>query len=638
MAKRRRKLSFFKDKPLPVDFSRDYVIALRTLSRQHKDEPEARKALRLLRRMSREASLAGRGEVWIPRPGPTTGYYPVIEDLPFSKIRTAVRKNTLKRQRAWDAVASSTRPFYPIQSPVGAVVKSLLPAAIVSLPFVRGRTSALLGKKVPGELQMTKRGSIIPISRLGPDEWTQQGFQPLKFAYALQPGRVRRVASSGGAVHRRFGKVPRGSGLLVPVAVLAAIGALGHRRKMQERVGLKKPLGVGGHAVRASILGAPYYVGRGLAEGRKKPSKKWVKKATRTRERLKAKGYTLEQYGWKERWQANKKKQEKKMRSASGWERWALGKEDLTLAQARAKAKKLSVPGTKITVAKGARPWFRARKGKREINVPPHSAAIAHEATHTRQHKKLGRAFGPLYKGAAIGGVAGGMVLAALRKARVGRFRKLSRWAAPAAVAAGHIPQLAIEGGAIKGSSKEKGWKRGAKFTAGTYLPGVAVLAAGAAVQGHLAGEAIRGAKLKSTLARRALRLARRSRGFALEPAEVLIYEKGYQYGLRAFLRRHHVGERLKRGALPAALSGLVLEGLRRAHTEFGIPPTTVDLVPVQRTAIRGEFAPFTNQQLGALRGALEAKLEEGADEPTANEIRKQIGKLNVEVIGRRAV
>ncbi len=348
MAKRRRR-SFFKQKSLPPDFSRDYVIALRALSRKHKDDSETVKAVKLLKRMSREAVLAGRGEVWMPQPGSTTGHFPVISELPFSKIRTALRKNTLKRERAWKAVASSTRPFFPQHGAVSQLEKSLLPAIITSVPFKKGRSPALLGKRVPGELKMTRSGgsSIIPIRSISPDEWAQHGFQPLKFA-----------------VHPAL-----------PLTVAATL---------------------------------PWVVGAGAFIVARK------KKAARTQKRLAEKGYTL-------------------------------------------------------------------------------------------------------------------------------------------------------------------------------------------------------------------------------EPVEALIYEKGYQYGLRSFLRRHRVSEKIKRGALPAALSGLVLEGLRRAHTEIGIPPTTVDLVPVQRTTIRGEFAPYTNMQLAGFRSALQNKLAM-VDEVTANEIRKQIGKVNVEIIGRRAV
>ncbi len=419
MAKRRRKLSFLKarEKALPTDFARDYVIAVRALSKKHKTDPETIKAVKLLKRMSREASLAGRGEVWMPRPGSTTGHYPVIGELPFSKIRTALRKNTLKRQRAWDAVAAATRPFYPQHSAVSRIERSLLPAAMIALPFVRGRTPALLGKRVPGELQMTRSGSsIIPIRGISPDEWEQHGFQPLTFETVLT-----RVA----AKRRRIPRLSlKGKVLAAFVAKRLAVGGLaagtvaswGHTRKMQERVGLKKPLSTGGHALRATFLGPGYHTGRGAAENKKRPSRKWVRKAARQGKLLEAKGYEL-----------------------------------------------------------------------------------------------------------------------------------------------------------------------------------------------------------------------------LLEPVEELVYEKGFQYGLRAFLRRHHVGARLKRGALPAALGGLVLEGLRRAHTEFGIPPTTVDLIPVLRTSLKGEFAQFTNMQLAGFRTALSNKIAE-ADPETVNEIKKQIGKINVEIIGRRAI
>ncbi len=310
----RRKLSFWKSRPLPEDFTRDYVIAIRALSRKHKDDPETLKALKLLKRMSKEAFLAGRGEVWMPRPGSTTGHYPVIENVPFDKVKRAIRKNTKRRQKAWGAVAASTRPFFPLRSTIGQVEKSLLPAAVVSLPFVRGRTPALLGKRVPGELKMTKSGSsIIPIRSMSPAEWTQGGYQPLKFARLLG---VRRRAS-----------------------------------------------------------------------------------------------------------------------------------------------------------------------------LPP----------------------------------------------------------------------------------------------------------------------------------------------------ETLAYEQGFQYGLRSLLRRHKVGEKLRKGALPAALGGIVMAGLQRIQTEWGMPPTTVDLRPILRTSLKSEYAPFANVQLRSFREALKEKLAT-ADDATTNEILKQIGKINVEMIGRRAV
>ena len=119
------------------------------------------------------------------------------------------------------------------------------------------------------------------------------------------------------------------------------------------------------------------------------------------------------------------------------------------------------------------------------------------------------------------------------------------------------------------------------------------------------------------------------------------------------------MGSKLKRGALPAALSALIMSGLSRLHTEVGIPATTVDMMPVQRTSISTAFAPFTNRQLSTLRdaleeraGAIQSNLDLNAVRATSaqdltsqrqsedllKEISKQIGKINVEVIGRRNI
>lgn len=194
MAKRRR---FLQPRKLPPDFARDYIIALGVLSRKHKDDNVAvvKQTTNLLKRMSKEAFLAGRGEIWIPSPDRLTGHYPVMEDIPYAKVRTALRKNTLKRRRAWDAVASSVRPFHPLRSTVSHVEKSLLPAVLTAVPFVKGRYPALLGKIVPGELEMLQAGaqtgtkSLIPIKRISPGEWSR-GFQPLKFELDVELAEV----------------------------------------------------------------------------------------------------------------------------------------------------------------------------------------------------------------------------------------------------------------------------------------------------------------------------------------------------------------------------------------------------------------------------------------------------------------
>ena len=346
----------------------------------------------------------------------TTGHYPVIENLPFSKVRTALRKNTLKRQRAWDAVAAATRPFYPQHSAVSQLEKSLLPAAMVALPFKKGRTPALLGKRVPGELQMTRSGSsIIPIRGISPDEWEQRGFQPLKFESAL--ARVvakRRFRSPPGPKLRltRKGQL-LAAGLTLGAAATNTAAAWGYKRKMQERVGLKKPLSVGGYTSRALGFGPAYFVGRGVAENRKRPSKKWTRKAIRQKKLIEDRGYEM-QYAWRpglRRFltkyptargfrQFIREGVEARLLAQGPIERAMVGKKGETSARrAKEVVRKIAGEGaskrTQVKKVTGAG-YFPGKHGKGRIVIPRNAPMAAHEASHAVQHKKLGKAFTPL--------------------------------------------------------------------------------------------------------------------------------------------------------------------------------------------------------------------------------------------------
>lgn len=93
-------------------------------------------------------------------------------------------------------------------------------------------------------------------------------------------------------LRRKLGIIA-GVGLGATAVGVPAVGWVGHRRKMQERVGLKKPLGVSGHTLRGAAWGAPYYVGRGIAAGRKKIPPRWQKKAATVKKRLAKGEYAL---------------------------------------------------------------------------------------------------------------------------------------------------------------------------------------------------------------------------------------------------------------------------------------------------------------------------------------------------------
>lgn len=177
---------------LDPSFASNYISTLRVLSRKHKeDDVDAiGGALRVLRSMSSELFLAGRGELWIPQPHKLTGRYPIMEKIPYTLVRRAIRKNTseAERARAWGVVASSAEPFVPLfarrpGSLTEAQRRRLLSHVLVSVPFVKGRHPALLGKKVPGQLGISDVGtrSIIPIKRMAPEDW-EKGFTMKKFS------------------------------------------------------------------------------------------------------------------------------------------------------------------------------------------------------------------------------------------------------------------------------------------------------------------------------------------------------------------------------------------------------------------------------------------------------------------------
>jgi len=177
---------------LPPGFASDYIRTVRLLSRKHasEDADEVKRILRVLNNMSQEAFFAGRGDVWIPRPSVRTGYYPMIEKVPYTLVRRAIRANTgpVERERTWDTIKASAEPFLPLfaSRPGGlnrAQRKRFLAHLMISVPIVKGRTPALLGKMTPGQLDVGDIGtrSIIPIHRMAPEDW-EKGFTMKKFS------------------------------------------------------------------------------------------------------------------------------------------------------------------------------------------------------------------------------------------------------------------------------------------------------------------------------------------------------------------------------------------------------------------------------------------------------------------------
>lgn len=196
---------------LPPYFASDYIKALRSLSRKHKDDDagEVKKALHLLDNMSQESYIAKRGELWIPVPDARTGYYPIMEKIPYAMVRRATRKNTsgAERARSWGVVASSVEPFVPLfarrpGSLDEAQRRRLLSHVMVSLPLVKGRYPALLGKRVPGAegSDIVKSRSLIPMypgqrtQVMAPEDW-EKGFTMRKFSLLYKKRKKLKTSS-----------------------------------------------------------------------------------------------------------------------------------------------------------------------------------------------------------------------------------------------------------------------------------------------------------------------------------------------------------------------------------------------------------------------------------------------------------
>lgn len=186
-------LQVMYNRALAEGFAADYIRLLRTLSKRHRidDADEVKHILKALRRMSYESELAGRGELWMPEPDKRSGYFPIIEKVPYHAVRTMLRKNTSEevREKARGIVAASTEPFLPLFARRPGTLdeaqrRSLLSHIMVSFPLVKGRYPALLGKKVPGDLDVMETGSrsVVPLHRMSPEEWTQRGFTMRKFS------------------------------------------------------------------------------------------------------------------------------------------------------------------------------------------------------------------------------------------------------------------------------------------------------------------------------------------------------------------------------------------------------------------------------------------------------------------------
>lgn len=162
-------------KELDKDWIVNYLTALKQIAGKYRDEVAPR-TLQYLERLAKEAWLAGRGDIYIPQPD-KRGYYPLVDDIPYELIKTAIRKNTSRevRRRLWQTAQQQTQPFYPRSNSPGGTLnnlqrKRLLEQAMVALPMEYPSGPTLLGQMVPGS--GISRKTVLSMKDLTPEDIT----------------------------------------------------------------------------------------------------------------------------------------------------------------------------------------------------------------------------------------------------------------------------------------------------------------------------------------------------------------------------------------------------------------------------------------------------------------------------------
>jgi len=150
---------------------------------------EAKRWKNYFKVLQNEIRRAKRGSIYIPKPD-SRGFYPLMHNVPFELLSSAIRKNTgiKRRSLSWQKIANTAKPFPvpsspPLKKPGEMTAEqkhSFLSAAAVALPVSKGRYPHYLGKLVPGELP--RSGAVVPLSQISPEEWEKGGFTMRKFS------------------------------------------------------------------------------------------------------------------------------------------------------------------------------------------------------------------------------------------------------------------------------------------------------------------------------------------------------------------------------------------------------------------------------------------------------------------------
>ncbi len=109
-------------------------------------------------------------------------------------------------------------------------------------------------------------------------------------------------------------------------------------------------------------------------------------------------------------------------------------------------------------------------------------------------------------------------------------------------------------------------------------------------------------------------------------------YELGFQYGFSDHwntFKKHFMD-----GLGPTLHRGAWVGGLSRLHQEIGLPPTTVDGIPINRRSINNSYAPYTVMDLQVAKQRLISQAG-NAEYPMNENIKKAIDDLDREIMLR---
>lgn len=183
-----------KSKPmpkLPPHWNNEYISLVRFLSRRHKseDKREIKKARKALDKLQVDAWAARRGDIWIPEPDKTSGFYPSLDNIHYPTLRTAMRgrANPKTRDRAWKKVKESAVPFQAAGRKRGSITRAqenrFLEQAMVAFPAHKDRSPKYLGKKVPGQMSPASGSrSVLSMKEISPRD-IKSGFGIKRFAH-----------------------------------------------------------------------------------------------------------------------------------------------------------------------------------------------------------------------------------------------------------------------------------------------------------------------------------------------------------------------------------------------------------------------------------------------------------------------